>query len=360
MRVTEPFLPPIAEYQALVGEILERNWLTNNGPVLQELEQRLSEAMDGCEVVVVANGTLALQLANRAMGFAGGKVITTAYSHRATLTSLLWEGAEPVFVDVVADGFTPDLAQIEAAIDPDVKGMLFTHSYGLACDVEGIQAIAERHGIPVMYDGAHAFGTHYKGKPLLTYGDAAGCSFHATKLYHAVEGGAVITRNHDLAEKLRYMRHFGKDENTDQGLRINVKMSELHAAMGLLNLKHFDDTLSTRKRQAALYDRLLAPVSGLVLPSTPAELDWNGAYFPILLKDESTCLHVRDALSAKGIECRRYFRPALHLLVDDAPAMPQAESVASRVLCLPLYHSLSESDQNQVAQGIANALQHVG
>ena len=313
MRVTEPYLPPKAEFQTLVGEILDRNWLTNDGPVLKQFEERLSELMDGCEVVVVANGTMALQLATRAMGFSGGKVITTAYSHRATLTSLLWEGAEPVFVDVIRDGFTPDLAQIEAAIDDEVRGMLFTHSDGLACDLDAMQALADSHGIPVMYDGAHAFGSIYKGKQLLTYGHTAGCSFHATKLFHSVEGGAVITRDRDLAEKLRYMRHFGKDENADQELRTNVKMSELHAAMGWLNLQHFDDTLSTRKRQTDRYDELLAPLSNqVILPKVNQDLDWNGAYYPILLKDEETCLHVRDALSAQGIESRRYFRPALN------------------------------------------------
>ena len=357
MRVTEPYLPPIAEYQKLVGEILERNWLTNNGPVLQEFEQQLSDRMDGCEVVVVSNGTQALQLANRAIGFTGGKVITTAYSYRATLTSLLWEGAQPVFVDVLENGFTPDLSQVEAAIDEGVKGMLFTHCYGFACDVEEIQALADHHGIPVMYDGAHAFGSIYKGKPLLTYGDAAGCSFHATKLFHSVEGGAVITRNPDLAEKLRYMRHFGQDENTDQNLRTNVKMSELHAAMGLLNLQYFDETLITRKRQVAIYSELLQPVSHrVVLPTASEDLDWNGAYYPILFEDESTCIHVRQVLSAAGIESRRYFRPALNLLLKDAPTMTRSQSVSDRVLCLPLFHSLSEPNQARVVNELINSL----
>ena len=244
LPVTLPFPTPREPVFELLNQVWDRNWLTNQGPVLQEFEAQLAETLNLSHVKVVGNGTVALQLAYNALGLRG-EVITTPISYVATASSLVWERCEPVFVDVERHTLCIDPAAIQAAITERTTAIVATHCYGLPCDVEAIAVIAKKHGLSVIYDAAHAVGTTYKGQSLLGFGDMSTTSLHATKLLHAVEGGAVISSNAALDQRIFFNRNFGHDgPEAFQGVGINGKMSEFHAAVGLVNLRHFDDIVS--------------------------------------------------------------------------------------------------------------------
>ena len=349
LPVTLPFPTPREEVFELLHGIWDRNWLTNNGPVLQEFEASLARTIHVEFLRVVGNGTVALQLAYRALGIEG-EVITTPISYVATTSSLVWERCTPVFVDVLPTTLCIDPATIEAAITPKTTAIVATHCYGLPCDVEAIEAIAEKHGLKVIYDAAHAVGSTYRGRSLLDYGDLSTTSLHATKLLHAVEGGAVISRTAEWDERVHYLRNFGHDGPVEfNGVGINGKMSEFHAAVGLVNLRHFEDILAHRKECHALYDAALKHAAVRKLEA-PEGTDWNCSYYPVLFQSEAALLRAFEALQAEGITARRYFYPSLDTLDYVRGAeLPVAHDVTRRVACLPLMYQLTAEDIDRVA-----------
>jgi dTDP-4-amino-4,6-dideoxygalactose transaminase len=344
INVTKTFEPPIEEYLKYVSEIYERNWFTNQGPCVQELETQLKEYLGTPQLNFVGNGTIALQLALRTLDLLAGEIITTPFSYVATVSSILWERCKPVFVDIEPNTFCIDADQIEAAITPQTKGIMGVHVYGYPCNISTIAAISRKYNLPVIYDGAHAFGCKYRGKALLSYGTISTCSFHATKIFHTIEGGCVISHNQEHYDKLSLMLRFGHNNDDHFQLGINGKGSELHAAMGLCNLKYIAEIIAKRKVVSDTYDKLLE--GSVQRPVPPVDFEYNYVYHPILLKDEAELLAVREALNAKQIYPRRYFYPSLNTLpyLPDRQAFPVSENIASRVLCLPLYADLSMED----------------
>lgn len=348
--VTRAFLPPFEELVGLLQAVWDSGQLTNNGPLLKQLEAELLPYHGTKHVLLASNGTVTLQLALRALGITG-EVITTPFSYVASTTAIIWERCTPVFVDIEQDGFNIDADRIERAITPRTQAILATHVYGLPCNVDAINAIAAKHGLKVIYDAAHAFGTNFRGRPLLSYGDISSCSFHATKIFHMVEGGSLACSDEALHRKLSLMRAFGhvKDEHFEPG--INAKNSELHASVGLLVLRHFQDILRRRRSQWLRYADGLREFR---IAQVPDETEYNHSYFPVVLESEQVLVRVVDALIHIGIAPRRYFYPALNTLpyVAEGGACPIAESIAERVICLPLFHDLSEEVIDKVIEKV--------
>lgn len=358
ITVTKPFMPPFSEYQHYLTGIWEREWLTNNGPLLNELEIKLKENLDVDHLLFLSNGTIAIQIAIRALDLEG-EIITTPFSYVATTSSIVWERCQPVMVDINPDTLNIDASKIEQAITPNTSAILATHVFGNPCDVEAISAIASKHNLKVIYDAAHAFGTQYKGRSLLSYGDISTCSFHSTKLFHTVEGGAVITPDFETLKRMAMMRNFGHSSATEFGdVGINGKNSEFHAAMGLCNLKYIEEILATRRR---LSERYISNLDGLpvrfqqILPHT----DYNYAYFPVILESEATLLKLLEQLNLNSIFPRRYFYPSLSELpyVHEQSA-PIAEDISRRVLCLPLYHTLSVEEVDMICRFVKRELRY--
>lgn len=339
--VTKSFLPPIEDYIKYLNKIWESNQLTNNGPLVKELETELKDYLDVKHLFFVSNGTIAEQIAIKALDL-HGEVITTPFSYVATTSSIVWEGCQPVFVDIEPQTLCIDPVLIEAAITPRTSAIVATHVYGIPCAVEKIQAIAEKHHLKVIYDAAHTFGVEFQGRSLVSYGDISTLSFHATKIFHTVEGGAIITDNDDLAHRISYMRNFGHNgQEAFWGLGINGKNSEFHAAMGLCNLPHIEGIISARRQVSSWYDELLAG-SGLTRPIMPEGTDYNFAYYPVLFPSESTLIEARDRLNEEGIFPRRYFFPSLsELPYTRLGKAPITADVSKKVSCLPLYAELT-------------------
>jgi dTDP-4-amino-4,6-dideoxygalactose transaminase len=343
--VTKPFLPPIEEYQHYLRDIWTRNLLTNNGPLVNELELKLKDYLAVRHLLFVTNGTIAIQLAIKALGLAG-EIITTPFSYVATNSSIVWEGCVPVFVDIDAKSCNIDPQRIEDAITPRTSAILATHVYGIPCDIPAIQEIARRRNLKVVYDAAHAFGVRIKNKSLLDHGDMSTCSFHATKLFHTVEGGAVVTRDAELAVRIAYMRNFGHDgPERFAEVGINGKNSELHAAMGLVNLNYLNQIIAKRKLLSEHYDRFLPSFSG-VKPVIGDDVEYNYAYYPVLFDSEELLLKVVAALNQNSIYPRRYFYPSLEKLpyVHQKKKCEVTEATARRVLCLPLFDTLTQEE----------------
>ncbi|MGB3868921.1 MAG: DegT/DnrJ/EryC1/StrS family aminotransferase [Flavobacteriales bacterium] len=354
--VTRTFLPPREEYLHWLDKAYSSHVLTNNGPIHRELEETLRQRFDVPYMRLMANGTLALQLAIRALGITG-KVITTPFSYVATTSAILWEGCEPVFVDIDPKTCCIDANLIEAAITPDTTAILATHVYGIPCDVEAIGAIAKKHGLKVIYDAAHAFDVSYKGKSILSYGDASTLSFHATKLFHTVEGGAVILHDAEADQRLRLLRSFGHFGDEHFTLGINAKMSEVHAAMGMAVLPHMENIVSGRKQVSARYDEALDAVPHL-RPHLPSSTAYNYAYYPIFMDSTRSRDSIVDHMATKGIFVRKYFYPSLSRLpYVHAGVMPVSESAADRVICLPLYGDLSPDEQTRVVAALQEAIE---
>lgn len=341
INVTKPFLPPIEEYQAYIRQIWERNWLTNNGPLVNELELRLKEYLKVDHLLYLNNGTIALQIAIKALRIKG-EVITTPFSYIATTSSIIWENCRPVFVDIDPETLNIDASAIPAAITAETSAIIATHTYGNPCDITSIQAIAQEHGLKVIYDAAHCFGTKYQGRSVYDFGDISTASFHATKLFHSIEGGAVFTRDGQLLKKMAYMRNFGHNGPMDfADIGINAKNSEFHAAMGILNLRYFDSIAENRRIQ---YERYLDWMKYLKLRTiriTP-DSEFNFAYFPVIFETETALEKAMEMLNGHWIYPRRYFYPSLNTLkFVEACKTPVCDAISPRVLCLPLYHSLS-------------------
>ncbi len=351
--VVKPFLPPIEEYQQLVKGIWQRNWLTNNGPLVAELESKLKEKLALENLLYVTNGTIAIQMAIKALKLKG-KIITTPFSYVATTSSIVWENCEPVFVDIDLKTCNIDPQKIEEAISPDVTAILATHVYGNPCDVEAIQDIAKRNNLKVIYDGAHAFNVKLKGKSIFGWGDITTCSFHATKLFHTIEGGSVATSDQELLKQLTYLRNFGHDGfDKFAMLGINGKNSEFHAAMGIVNLKYIDQIIKSRKLISSQYDYQLVKAE-LTRPEKARDCDYNYAYYPVIFNSEDSLLKVFNALNDNDISPRRYFYPTLETLpyVKGSVQCKNAASIAKRVLCLPLYDTLLSKEVDKICSVI--------
>ncbi len=349
--VTKPFLPPISEYYQILEEIWDREYLTNNGPVVNQLEKKLSEYLDVDNILFLANGTLALQLAIKALGLKGD-IITTPFSYVATTTSIVWEGCSPVYVDIDPYTFNIDPKLIEEAITPNTTAILATHVFGNPCDIDSIKEIADKHSLKVIYDAAHCFGTRFKGRSIFQYGDVSTASFHATKIFHTVEGGAVFAKKAAIIERMMYMRNFGHDGPAKfNGIGINAKNSEIHAAMGLCNLKYIDEIMTKRKEQSKYYDENLSELFFLSMQKINPDSDYfNFSYYPIVFDIEERLLKALENLEHNNIFPRRYFYPSLTALDYVEGDTPISDSIAERILCLPLYHDLTFSDQHKIIE----------
>jgi dTDP-4-amino-4,6-dideoxygalactose transaminase len=359
ITVTKPFLPPIEEYQRYLREIWSRGWLTNNGPLVNELELRLKDYLKIEYLLYVVNGTTALQVAIKALGLTG-EVITTPFSYVATTSSLIWEGCEPVMVDILPDTLNIDPSRIEAAISKRTSGILATHVYGNACDVDAIEKIAAAHGLKVIYDGAHAFASRYRERSLLAYGDVTTTSFHATKLFHTGEGGMVSAREPDVLRRMSRMRNFGHITPTDfDGVGINGKCSELHAAMGLCNLNYIAEILRLRRELSVHYSGQLSDVP-VHRPKIADQCEYNYSYYPVIFESESVLTKVTGVLTAHHIFPRRYFYPSLSHLpyVKQRFVTPISDDISRRILCLPLYHSLSKEEIDMICRLIHRTIRY--
>ena len=347
--VTKTFLPPQEEYQQILSRAWEKGWITNRGVLVKELEEKLKSYLNVPHIIATTNGTLPLQIALKALGLKG-EIITTPFSYVATTASIVWEGCTPVFVDIHPEYLTIDETRIEAAITSKTTAILATHVFGNPCEVEVIEAIAKKHNLKVIYDAAHCFGVEYKGKSIFRYGDVSTCSFHATKLFHTGEGGALFTEDPQLLHKLFYTHNFGhKGQEDFEGLGINAKMSELQAAMGLAVFPYLSKILSGRKKTVNLYKEYLKDTE-LQFLKIREGTSWNYSYFPVIFKDEKTLLMVKAALEKEQIFPRRYFYPSLSSLeFFEAQEMPLARSVSERILCLPLFHGISPKILSEIA-----------
>jgi dTDP-4-amino-4,6-dideoxygalactose transaminase len=357
--ITRPYLPSREEFDRLVDELWSRNWLTNNGPFVNRLELELKQYLGIEHLLCLANGTLALQLAVKALGLRG-EVITTPFSYVATTAALVWEGLRPRYVDIDSATMNLDPNRVEEAINEHTAAILAVHVYGNPCDVDALRDIAGRHGIRVVYDAAHAFAVRLNGDSVLRHGDVSCLSFHATKLFHTVEGGAVTTNDPETLKRMAYMRNFGHDGPFRfNGVGINAKLSELHAAMGLCNLRHMDEVLARRRELCSHYDHWLVP-QGLLRPSVRPDCEWNYAYYAVLFPSEKAVEAAVQQLEANGIHPRRYFFPVLSALdYVERSSTPVAEDVASRVLCLPLMHSLTTSEIDFVCRIIIRSQRYM-
>ncbi|MCF8461076.1 MAG: DegT/DnrJ/EryC1/StrS family aminotransferase [Flavobacteriales bacterium] len=358
INVTQSFLPPFDEYAARLKEVWESGHLTNNGPNVLKLESDLKTHLGVKHLFLVNNGTIAIQIAIKALDLSG-EVITTPFSYVATVSSLVWEGCTPVFVDINETDFCIDVAKIEAAITNKTTAILATHVYGHSCNVVEIERIAHKHDLKVIYDAAHAFGVTLNGTSVLNHGDISTLSFHATKIFHTGEGGALVTNDDELAHRIAYMRNFGHNgAEAFHGIGINGKVSEFHAAMGLCILPRMDGILSERKRVSDRYDGHLSTLSKAYRYDAAAQAGYNYSYYPFLLESEELLMELREELAKEKIFPRRYFYPALHTLPYlKSCSMPISESIAPRMLCLPLFTQLTDEEVDQICGIIKNCLE---
>ena len=342
INVTKTFLPEQTEYQTILKRAWDTGWMTNRGVLVQELESKLKAHLEVPNIIATTNGTLPLQIAIKALGITG-EVITTPFSYVATTSSIVWEGCTPVFVDIHPEYLTIDETKIEAAITPKTSAILATHVFGNPCAVEAIEKIAKQYNLKVIYDAAHCFGLRYNDRSIFEYGDVSTCSFHATKLFHTGEGGALITKDTQLHDALFQHHNFGHNgPEAFHGVGLNAKMSEPQAAMGLAVLPYMAEIIAARKVITVQYNMAFKDTSLTLLKLRP-DTQWNYAYYPVVFKEEAQLLQVQARLNQAHIFPRRYFFPSLNTLdYVTAKVCPISESISKRVLCLPLYHGLSK------------------
>lgn len=342
--VTQPTLAPLEEVNELMKGIWATGIMTHNGPLVQRFERECAEHLGVPNLVSCVNGTIGLQMAIRALQLKG-EIITTPFTFIATISSIIWEGCTPVFVDVDPETLCIDPQKIEEKITCHTVGIMPVHVFGNCCDIEAIDSIARKHNLKVIYDACHSVGVNYKGKSIFQYGDISVTSFHATKMLNTTEGGGCFTLDKDLDEKLRRIRFFGFENHADiveDGT--NGKMTEVHAAVGLANLKYLDAALADRKKKYTMYKDALSKDSTLKFQKINEGC--NFSYFPVIFKDEDTLLKVQAKLNENHIFPRRYFWPSVNTFTKLVPyvPMPVSEDIASRILCLPLYYSLAIDD----------------
>ena len=346
--VTMPTLAPLEEVNELMKGIWESGIMTHNGPLVQRFEKECAEKFGVPQMVTCTNGTIGLQMAIRALRLKG-EIITTPFTFIATINSILWEECTPVFVDIDPETFNIDPKKIEEKITYHTVGIMPVHVFGNPCDIEAINSIAKEHGLKVIYDACHAVGVNYKGQSIFNYGDISVTSFHATKMLNTTEGGGCFTLDKSLDEKLRRIRFFGFENHADiveDGF--NGKMTEVHAAVGLANLKYLDVALADRKKKYAIYKHELSKDSTLSFQKIHE--DCNYSYFPVVFPSEDKCIKTIAKLNDKLIYPRRYFYPSINTFTKLLPyvSMPISEDIASRILCLPLYYTLSEEDMDRI------------
>ncbi len=344
INVTKTFLPPIEEYNKQLQRAWDNQWITNRGKLVLELEEKLKNYLSVSNILITNNGTVPLQIALKLLG-KEGEIITTPFSYVATTSAIVWENCTPVFVDIHPEYLTIDETKIEAAITNKTTAILVTHVFGNPCHVEEIERIATKHNLKVIYDAAHCFGVQYRNESIFNFGDVSTCSFHATKLFHTGEGGALFTKDEELQHQLFYSHNFGHNGPSKFfGVGINAKISELQAAMGLAVLPHFDFILEERKKVVDFYLKKLN-LNKLQTIKIRTETEWNYSYFPIIFDSETQLLKTQAVLNQSQIFPRRYFYPSLNQLeYVNASKCPISESIASRVMCLPLYVGLEEAD----------------
>lgn len=345
--VTRPHLPEKSRYLGYISRCYESCKLTNNGPLVQELKARLEDYLGVQNLLLVANGTLALQIAYKALGVSG-KAVTTPFTFVATSSSLKWEGIEPVFADINGETLNLCPEKTREVLDPDVTALVPVHVYGNPCDVEAFDQISEDHGLKVIYDAAHAFGVRLNGRSILQWGDAATLSFHATKVFHTIEGGAIVFKKSEDYKRACRLINFGYEEGeiVDEG--INAKMSEFHAAMGLSMLDEIEAVLQKRREVHRRYYEALK--DHFEMPFWKEGATRNYAYFPVLFPSEDVLLKTQQRLNEAGVFPRRYFYPSLDVLGYGGPdgGNPVSKDRARRVLCLPMYATLALGVQDKI------------
>jgi len=358
ITVTSPLLPNLDEFTESLKEIWESKWITNNGQFHQKLEAALAEYLKVPYVSLFTNGTLPLLTALQALRITG-EVITTPYSFVATTHALWWNGIKPVFVDIDPSTGNIDPQKIEAAITPRTTAILPVHVYGKPCDTEAIQAIADKYGLKVIYDAAHAFGVEVNGESLLNAGDMSTLSFHATKVFNTIEGGAMVMHDEKTKQRIDYLKNFGfANEIEVVGPGINSKMDEIRSAYGLLNLKQVDAAIAARQKVAVAYRKALRNVDGISFWDDMPGVRHNYSYFPIFVDAEKYGM-TRDELYMKmkdqGVWGRRYFYPLISEfstyrgLESSRPEnLPNAHMMADTVICLPMHHALREEEINRI------------
>jgi dTDP-4-amino-4,6-dideoxygalactose transaminase len=348
INVTKTFFPPIDQYQVQVQRIWKNQWLTNRGELVLELERSLKNYLGVSQLIATNNGTVPIQIALNLFGYEG-EVITTPFSYIATTAAISWEKCTPIFVDIHPEYLTIDETKIEAAITSKTTAILATHVYGNPCNVEVIEKLAKKHQLKVIYDAAHCFGVTYNGKSVFNYGDVSTCSFHATKLFHTGEGGAFFCKDEETYHELFYRHNFGHNGPLDFfGVGINAKMSELQAAMGLAVLPHMKHIINERKKVVEYYNTYLdfIHLKKLKIRENTA---WNYSYYPVIFENEEQLLNIEKVLNDNQIFPRRYFFPSLNTITyTKGKEMPISESIASRILCLPLYVGLQQTDLEKI------------
>lgn len=360
ITVTSPLLPDLEEFNSLLKEIWEKKWITNNGSFHQRLEKELADYLGVPYLSLFTNGTLPLITALQALRITG-EVITTPYSFVATTHSLWWNGIKPVFADIDPSTGNLDPQRIEAAITPKTTAIMPVHVYGNPCDTEAIQAIADKYGLKVIYDAAHAFGVKVDGKSILNAGDMSTLSFHATKTYNTIEGGALVCHDEKTKKRIDYLKNFGFAGETEViAPGINSKMDEIRSAYGLLNLRQVDRAIAERQKVSDIYRKELAGIPGISFFSERPDVTYNYSYFPIFVEAEKYGM-TRDELYFKmrdhNVLGRRYFYPLISNfttyrgLPSAAPSnLPVATRMADQVICLPMHHSLSSEDVKNVLE----------
>jgi dTDP-4-amino-4,6-dideoxygalactose transaminase len=346
--VTKTFLPPQEEYNSYVKRAWDNVWLTNRGELTLELEDKLKNYLDVTHITVTNNGTMPIQIALKLFG-KGGEIITTPFSYVATSAAIVWENCTPVFVDINPEYLTIDETKIEAAITPKTTAILATHVFGNPCHIEAIEGIAKKHNLKVIYDAAHCFGVKYNNKSVFNFGDVSTCSFHATKLFHTGEGGAMFCNDDKIQHELYYSHNFGHDGPLAfHGLGINAKISELQSAMGLAVFPYIDHIITERKKVTDFYNSNLN-FKNIKALKIRENTDWNYSYYSIIFDSEDTLLNVLEELQKENIVPRRYFYPSLNTIdYTKGEKMPISESIASRIVCLPLYVGLSENELEKI------------
>lgn len=358
ITVTSPLLPNLDDFHELLKEIWASKWITNNGEFHKRLEAALCEYLKVPYISLFTNGTLPLITAFQALHITG-EVITTPYSFVATTHALWWNGIKPVFVDVDPRTGNIDPNKIEAAITPRTTAILPVHVYGKPCDVDAIQAIADKYGLRVIYDAAHAFGVEVNGESLINAGDMATLSFHATKVYNTIEGGAMVMHDKKLKQRIDYLKNFGFAGETEVvAPGINSKMDEMRSAYGLLNLKQVDQAIAARQRVAIAYRQALKDIPGISYWDDMPGVKHNYSYFPIFVDEEQYGIsrdQLYEAFKALNILARRYFYPLISNFstyrgLESAAAdnLPNATRMANTVICLPMHHALSNDDVQRV------------
>ena len=357
--VTSPLLPDLKEFNRYLEQIWESKWITNNGSFHQQLEKALAEYLGVEYISVFTNGTLPLITALQALGLTKGEVITTPYSFVATTHSIWWNQLTPVFVDVEEETCGMDPAKIEAAITPNTVAIMPVHCYGKPCKTKEIDAIAKMHGLKVIYDAAHAFGVRVNGESILNAGDISTLSFHATKVYNTIEGGALVCHSAEMKHQIDNLKNFGfRGEVTVEAPGINGKMDEVRAAYGLLNLKQVDAAIEARQKVANAYREALRDVKGIRFFEDMPGVKHNYSYFPIFVNAEQygmTRDELYEKMKAENVYGRRYFYPLITAFEPyrDYPTaaasnLPIATKVADQVICLPMHHALSDEDVKRI------------